>query len=599
MALFVGALVIFVVAALAATVYTRERTFLEANLVRNGQNVTVTAARFMVEPYLQRDLEEMQSILVEGRTNGIFDYAMVMDHEGIYLAHSEIERRGRRIEADDLLVLASVVGPARSFSRFVDEVRQMGLAGKVRQTVFRTGSRRYLELAYPILLDGRFLGGIVRVGFATNPRIELVVQKTLTRLLALFVPVLLIGIGAGVFLAGRMVRPIGDVVGSVRRIASGDLEHRVPPSGPAELAILAESVNSMGAEIRQRLEEVREANEKLDRKVYELSVLFDVSRSMNFRSYSPDLLGYLMDMVLEALHASWGSLMMLDTKTDRLQVKVVRGAPFEGEKAVELEPGEGIAGEVITKGEPIIANLGADDPRFVPFKSQKGYERKINQLICVPLLAENTAIGVVNVVNKKDGSDFNENDLRLLTALASLAARSLENARLYDQAIRECKTGLFVPSYFEARLQDEVTISRRFKRSFSVLMLDLDHFKKVNDTHGHLVGDRVLIHLAEVIKHSLREDIDVACRFGGEEFALLLPETGKKGALTFGERLRARVERETSAPDMDLPAVTLSGGCATYPEDGEDHETLLERADQALYKAKEGGRNRIEAAPNA
>jgi diguanylate cyclase (GGDEF)-like protein len=287
---------------------------------------------------------------------------------------------------------------------------------------------------------------------------------------------------------------------------------------------------------------------------------------------------------------------LYDTSEDRLGLKMVRGAGYDKHKSPKINPGVGIAGQVFSSCESIVCNDVAGDPRFVKLGDQKDFEAKLKEIICVPLLVENQAIGVINVVNKKAGDGFNSNDCSLLSALASQAARALEHAKLYDLAIKESKTGLYIPRYFEARLHEQITQARRYNQTFSVLITDIDHFKQVNDKYGHMVGDDVIIKISSFIHESLRENIDIACRWGGEEFAIILPRTDRTGAMTFGERYRERVEKNVGDVEKGIPDVTVSVGLATFPGDGNDEQTMMKRADDALYEAKRTGRNRTCAA---
>jgi len=157
-------------------------------------------------------------------------------------------------------------------------------------------------------------------------------------------------------------------------------------------------------------------------------------------------------------------------------------------------------------------------------------------------------------------------------------------------------TGVPNRRYLEHILADEAKRAARFDRPFSVLMADVDRFKLVNDTHGHAVGDRVLKEVAERIRAALRTDLDTVARFGGEEFTVILPETGRDGALVVAEKLRAVV---AATPFPDGFTVTVSVGVASRPEDGQRPEELLVAADAALYEAKRAGRDRVVAAAAA
>ena len=152
--------------------------------------------------------------------------------------------------------------------------------------------------------------------------------------------------------------------------------------------------------------------------------------------------------------------------------------------------------------------------------------------------------------------------------------------------------GSDIAMVFEQKLDEELRRSERYKRPLSLIMTDVDHFKKFNDTYGHQVGDIVLIHTARLFKSTMR-DLDLPCRYGGEEFIVILPETGTEEAKTVAERLRQTVESYVYPGDKDPLKVKISLGVATYPEHGKKSEELIKSADTAMYASKEAGRNRV------
>jgi diguanylate cyclase (GGDEF)-like protein len=166
--------------------------------------------------------------------------------------------------------------------------------------------------------------------------------------------------------------------------------------------------------------------------------------------------------------------------------------------------------------------------------------------------------------------------------------------RTERSAVSDGLTGLYNQGYFRSALRREVQRSRRQRFQLSVVLLDLDDFKRVNDTRGHLEGDRVLARTSALVKQTLRE-IDVAARYGGEEFALILPDTPRQGALVVAERIRKLVERSFRR-SRRAPLVTLSGGIATFPDDAGTPEELIETADKGLYRSKAEGKNRVTLA---
>jgi len=241
-----------------------------------------------------------------------------------------------------------------------------------------------------------------------------------------------------------------------------------------------------------------------------------------------------------------------------------------------------------------------------------------------PVLNGDELLGVVELVERRERREFGESDLRLVMGLADVAALAIVNARLYDrlevEAITDGLTGLFNHRYFYERLEAEITRSRRYRQQVSLLMLDLDDFKRFNDAFGHQAGDRVLAEVGRIMREELRKDIDVPCRYGGEEFAVILPHTpplgaesvgrrltrsviaivGQRGrvdpAWLAGERVRRSIERARfpgAQPDQTTH-ITVSIGVATYPDHAGDADTLVSDADKALYVAKHRGKNRVE-----
>jgi diguanylate cyclase (GGDEF)-like protein len=203
---------------------------------------------------------------------------------------------------------------------------------------------------------------------------------------------------------------------------------------------------------------------------------------------------------------------------------------------------------------------------------------------------------ICNVVNRATDK------LNLIRSNKSLMARLRQNMEELEQANRNLEqlanhdglTGLLNNRCFREALDLEISRSQRYRHSFSLVFMDLDHFKRYNDTHGHLAGDQLLKELAELLRVNSRS-VTVLARYGGEEFVALAPETPKKGALIYAERLRSKVaahpfEGRESQP---LGSVTISAGVATFPEDATDSAALIECADRALYEAKESGRNRV------
>jgi diguanylate cyclase (GGDEF)-like protein len=203
------------------------------------------------------------------------------------------------------------------------------------------------------------------------------------------------------------------------------------------------------------------------------------------------------------------------------------------------------------------------------------------------MVVYNDVIGVINVTNKKNGREFTGQDIKMLKAVADQAAVAVNKAQLWDMAVTDSLTGLYVRRYFMVKLQEEIHRAERYDKIISVIMADLDRFKDINDTYGHDVGDRALEAISQFLQKNIR-DVDTIARYGGEEFVMLIPDADKEAAFSLAERLREELARV----NLDnLPPITISLGIATYPVDGTDIDDLIKKADAAMYAAKKAGRN--------
>ncbi len=348
--------------------------------------------------------------------------------------------------------------------------------------------------------------------------------------------------------------------------------------------------------LQRRLEREEAGRRALEQRLFELQLFVEavkeVQQGLGQSKDVGELLGVLLGRSIEAMGSEKGSLMLWDEAEGALQVAVVRGLSDPAlERAINsgqrrcrrLRRGEGIAGRVFERGEAEVVEGVGLDGRFV------GSRRHVRSLLCVPLMIGGTPIGVINITNKREGF-FTLGDLELMTALGCQAAAAIERTRLVELATIDGLTGVLVRRRLMERLSDEVSRTRRFGRPMSLILLDIDHFKLINDTHGHLIGDAVLSQVAAVLKDNLRVDIDVVGRYGGDEFGLVLPETDAAGALVVAHRILSLVS------EIEVPGrpVTLSMGVATCPSAGDTVEALMARADEALYQVKARGRDGVK-----
>jgi diguanylate cyclase (GGDEF)-like protein len=216
-----------------------------------------------------------------------------------------------------------------------------------------------------------------------------------------------------------------------------------------------------------------------------------------------------------------------------------------------------------------------------------------------PLRAEDPAVLGTLVLGSRRPDAFTADRVRQLEVMAQQAAESIQRAHLFDaterMATTDGLTGLLNHRTFQGRLDEHLLAAQRYGRKLSVILCDIDHFKAVNDTHGHPVGDQVLRGVARVLAREARTT-DLVARYGGEEFAVVMPETDTAGALVIAERIRVRIAELVTETAQGPLRITMSLGVATCPEDGQKKAELVERADGCLYHAKRHGRNRSVAA---
>ncbi|MCP4871115.1 MAG: sensor domain-containing diguanylate cyclase [Proteobacteria bacterium] len=336
------------------------------------------------------------------------------------------------------------------------------------------------------------------------------------------------------------------------------------------------------------------ARKDLDRSLHHLSLLFDVTRALSAVQNLTTLLGMIIDRAIEAVDAEKGSLMLFDENTEELAIRVVRLPNKEVEKKINdgeikcntFKRGEGVAGQVFDTGVAHRVNNTDDDGNF---KATEGNHAR--SLLCVPLIADDEPIGVINITNKNNNGTFENEDEEILTALADQAAVAIGRARLYEAAITDGLTGLFIRRFAMHRMNEEIKKARRYGHELGIVMCDIDHFKAVNDTWGHPAGDAIIIAVAQELKNGLRIDVDIVGRYGGEEFLLVMPATDLEGTRVASDRCRQAIEDlDTDVGGGRKLKVTMSFG-ATSLGPNDTAETVLKRADEALYVSKEGGRN--------
>lgn len=307
------------------------------------------------------------------------------------------------------------------------------------------------------------------------------------------------------------------------------------------------------------------------------------------------VLDTLMTKAREVMQAEASSLMLLDEETQELFFHTLTGDKSDVLRSIRLKLGEGIAGWVAREGEPLLVEDCSKDPRFSSRADQISQFRT-HSMMCVPLKYRRRVIGTVQVLNKEDGSFFNQKDLKIFHVLADQAAIAVENARLHEMATVDAMTGLYRKAYFLARAEEELRRARYDGSPLSLLMTDIDFFKKVNDRFGHQGGDTALVAVAGVLNDTVRRIGGelIAGRYGGEEFCVLMPDTDPDRALEYGEMIRRDVENNPIPIGAEEANITISVGVSSFPahtEQIKDTADMIRLADEALYICKDRGRN--------
>lgn len=334
------------------------------------------------------------------------------------------------------------------------------------------------------------------------------------------------------------------------------------------------------------------ARHELQERVHDLEILNDTARKLSSSLQREELVEAIAREACRAIPEA-EAVTLVHRRTGRDSDLVIDAFDRLRDKFSRhpMRPGEGAAGWVMKNA----VSRRIDDFGNTDVGTDMA-SHGMHSWLGTPLFMYGDCDGVIAVQSSRVGA-FKREHQRLLESLALQIAAALQNAHLYELAMVDGLTQLFVRRYFDARIEEEIERSRRYGTPFSVIMLDVDDFKKLNDTYGHLVGDRVLRAIANVLKAQVR-GVDTAARYGGEEMSVILPRTEMVGAYNLAERIREAIAELRITTDDDPPrslAVTASLGISAFPESkAADGIDLVRRADKALYRAKKTGKNRVE-----
>lgn len=364
----------------------------------------------------------------------------------------------------------------------------------------------------------------------------------------------------------------------------------------------ARGIHSLLADARRHHRTAKKASHathRLRETSRRLQVLGDIVSTANSSLEPSRVVAVIMSQIQQLIPSEAWSILLVDEDRKELTFEMALGEKGEDFGDIRLKIGEGIAGWVAKTSKPVIVNDVSRDPRFMRrFDEQTQFQTR--SVLCAPLVSRGNTIGVVEVMNREARSRFTKRDLKLLLTMVEPAAIALENALLFQRAERlavtDDLTKLYNSRYLNSYLGKELSRASRHKNSLSLIFLDLDGFKEVNDGHGHLCGSRTLFEVGAIIKRSVREE-EVVGRYGGDEFVVILPDTDASGSVLVAERIRQALKCHPFLKELGLDVrITASLGVSCFPEHGSTPQDLIQKADQAMYSVKERGKDAVALA---
>lgn len=324
---------------------------------------------------------------------------------------------------------------------------------------------------------------------------------------------------------------------------------------------------------------------RLRRAAMDLSALYETGKAISASLELEEILDMVTNIIYIDMAVDLCAIFMIDETTDTLKVEAGRGLVGDDAYKARVRIGEGVPGWVVKHSQPL--RIAEIDPRQLAFLSFG-----IRSVIAAPLLVGGNPIGVL-LVGKDKVDYFGQEEMEFLEALAGQTANAVRNAQVFKEteqfAIRDGLTGSYNYRYFAQHLADQAAEAVKNETALSLIMIDIDHFKKINDNYGHLVGDKVLKSLARLLERNTRET-DLVARYGGEEFVIVLPGAKYEDAFRIAVKLRDSVERASFLArerESSSLKITVSLGVATYPTLAASEHDLVNQADQSLYAAKE------------
>ncbi|MFH1539244.1 MAG: sensor domain-containing diguanylate cyclase [bacterium] len=382
------------------------------------------------------------------------------------------------------------------------------------------------------------------------------------------------------FSRGPAARDAGEI-----ESAAAALEHL-----DAELLDVRGRLDGLGA-VKSKMERI---NLELNHRLIELYIINEIGSAVSSTLELDGVLKRVMETIHAFLKATDFCILLYNAETGLLEARAHLGFDDEEAARIKFRPGEGVTGQVFVSG---VARYVPDVREEKDYKFYHGLRDDVRTFFSVPLVVHGNSIGAINV-HKSEVDALTEDERNMFRSVSNQVAIAIDNAFLFEQnrrlSLTDTLTGLHNHGHFQEKLDEEIERARRYRRPLSLLMIDVDHFKRVNDRFGHLRGDAVLREFAHLMRGNLRS-VDFSARYGGEEFAAILPETTAPEARIVAERLRNMIEGHAFPLGDSGRTIrtTISVGVSSVGEKIRDKAELIDRADRALYLAKSAGRNRV------
>jgi diguanylate cyclase (GGDEF)-like protein len=325
-----------------------------------------------------------------------------------------------------------------------------------------------------------------------------------------------------------------------------------------------------------------------------LSKIFLISERLIIFDGIDDVFNHIVKTAVSLIGAEAATIRIFEVASGKLKIMKGYGVSQEFFSQPAMNIGEGISGRVVLEGKPFLTENLATEPHCINKEIAK--LEGIKSFMCVPLKTREMCIGTLSVY-RKNKEAFTDYDMVILNIFGMQAAEALEKAKLVAELTKQATfdhlTGMYNKNAILSIIDKNLSLSSRYEMKSCVIFLDIDGFKGFNDTHGHLLGDKLLLDFATILKKMLRKSDSIG-RFGGDEFVIIVPQTTKEQALHIVNKMKKNIEEHNFiGKEAAKVKITFSAGIVAYPEGGNSVDELINKSDEALYQSKALGKNRV------